>query len=254
MSQSLIMAQSKSRLDEELVAEGRGGCAQRRHKTTARQDVDRGPGTACSADTNSAPCPKMFPAQRRSLRKDAPCPKMFPRESFSLARQYCNVMSAGARCSGGSARQEVDRGPGDACIHRYTLMCKKCPVLRFANRIPCLGVICVIGMVAQCEGAGWTDATMSVMTGSTSVFPAPSGTGNIKVPDSLKVRYKQPEAYHPKLRFWFTPDVFEELNVADGTAVASWRNIANICHPAHSSAECTGSVLYLCCCLVGTIM
>ena len=233
-----------------------GGCAQRRRKPTARQDVVRGPGGACSADTSSAPCPKMFPAQRRSLRQDAPCPKMFPRESCSLAREYCNVMTAGAGVSGGSARQEVDRGPGDACIKRYTqrYTLKKCPVLRFENRIPFLGVICVIGMVARCEGAGWTDATMSVMTGSTSVFPAPSGTGNIKVPDSLKVRYKQPEAYHPKLRFWFTPDVFEELNVADGTAVASWRNIANICHPAHSSAECTGSVLYLCCCLVGTIM
>lgn len=36
--------------------------------------------------------------------------------------------------------------------------------------------------------------------------------------------------------------MFEEAGTADGASVASWRNVANICHPTHASGECTDSM------------
>ena len=115
------------------------------------------------------------------------------------------------------------------------------PAPRWADTLPrsASHVLLYSGMVGVCCAGGWTDATMSVMTGSESQFPTGSAVGNVQLPPTLKVRYKQPDAYHPKLRFWFTPDSFEQLGTADGTAVASWSNVANICYPGHASADCT---------------
>ena len=33
---------------------------------------------------------------------------------------------------------------------------------------------------------------------------------------------------HANLRFWFTPDSFEQDNVADDTPVETWRNVAQV--------------------------
>jgi hypothetical protein len=70
---------------------------------------------------------------------------------------------------------------------------------------------------------------MSVMTGSQDEYPFIQN--NVRFPETLKVRYKQPTAYHPKLRFWYTPDVFEDLNTADGTKVSLWKNVSVLCSP-----------------------
>ena len=37
-----------------------------------------------------------------------------------------------------------------------------------------------------------------------------------------------PDATHANLRFWFTPDSFEQDNVADDTPVETWRNVAQV--------------------------
>ena len=40
--------------------------------------------------------------------------------------------------------------------------------------------------------------------------------------------HKVPDATHANLRFWFTPDSFEQDNVADDTPVETWRNVAQV--------------------------
>jgi hypothetical protein len=118
-----------------------------------------------------------------------------------------------------------------------------CARRRWTNKRPphvvCIAIICMLGMAGKCYGQ-WTSSTMSVMTGSQSVFP-PVMAGN-GLPETLKVRYKYPNSLHPNLRFWFTPDTFEMSNTADNTLVSRWLNVANLCHPGHqSAAECTSA-------------
>eukprot|EP00286_Rhodomonas_abbreviata_P001437 CAMPEP_0181288776 /NCGR_PEP_ID=MMETSP1101-20121128/524_1 /TAXON_ID=46948 /ORGANISM="Rhodomonas abbreviata, Strain Caron Lab Isolate" /LENGTH=896 /DNA_ID=CAMNT_0023392943 /DNA_START=287 /DNA_END=2977 /DNA_ORIENTATION=+ len=103
-------------------------------------------------------------------------------------------------------------------------------------------LILVLALATTATHARWTSTSYSVMTGSDSTYPAPSSVGSVDLPDTLRTRYKQPESYHPNLRFWFTPDVFEEDNTADGAAVSTWRNVANICYKGHTSSECTTSM------------
>jgi hypothetical protein len=104
------------------------------------------------------------------------------------------------------------------------------------------GLILVTLCTPESVLAAWTDSStpLSVITGATSVFPAGSTVGGVKLPKTLQGKM-QPESFHPNLRFWFTPDAFEEANTADGTVVSSWRNVANICFTDHPSAECTSS-------------
>lgn len=101
--------------------------------------------------------------------------------------------------------------------------------------------VCLVGLLfLPISQTSWTSTSYSVMTGSDSVYGPGSSVGNIKLPSTLKTRYKQPESYHPNLRFWFTPDSFESTSTADGTAVGTWTNVANICYNGHpSSSECT---------------
>ena len=51
------------------------------------------------------------------------------------------------------------------------------------------------------EGA-WSDSSYSVMSGRDSYFAPATTVANIQLPDTLRTRYKQPEALHPNLRFW----------------------------------------------------
>ena len=91
----------------------------------------------------------------------------------------------------------------------------------------------------------WTNRSFSVMTGSQSIYPfRQAGTGMF--PKSLRpssvgagIGYTFPESQHPNLRFWFTPDVLEELNLDDGSDVKEWRNVASICYHGHPARECT---------------
>jgi len=145
------------------------------------------------------------------------------------------VVAAGARHCRGGANKGAHRRLGQAgrCVPAPRQHAPR--PLGFLH----LRIMCLVGTVGLCQAAGWTDASKSVMTGKTSEYPLHQN--NVKFPDSLTVRYKQPDAYHPKLRFWFTPDSFEDANTADGTKVALWKNVANICYPGHSSADCTVS-------------
>jgi len=86
----------------------------------------------------------------------------------------------------------------------------------------------------------WSDVSLSVITGSSSYFPPGSSVGGVKLPTTLTTRYKQPNAYHPNLRFWYTPDVFLRDKVASGSSVSEWQNVANICYngmPSTSSCS-----------------
>mmetsp|Transcript_88914 Transcript_88914/g.236969 ORF Transcript_88914/g.236969 Transcript_88914/m.236969 type:complete len:1183 (+) Transcript_88914:27-3575(+) len=67
----------------------------------------------------------------------------------------------------------------------------------------------------------WTDQTHSVIS-SAQTFFAP------QLPATLNAPHYAPDPTHPNLRFWFTPDSFEQDNTPDSTTVSKWRNVARI--------------------------
>jgi hypothetical protein len=99
---------------------------------------------------------------------------------------------------------------------------------------------------ADLVAAQWTSRNYSVVTGSRSIYPLRDGSPGVQLPPALRPEavgagpgYTFPESQHPNLRFWFTPEALEELNLASGARVTEWRNVANICYLGHSSTECT---------------
>ena len=165
-------------------------------------------------------------------------------------------------------RAGVARVRGDACFWRLAARCsggRALPflwtvlVLSWADLAPAQWtsrreikaihahpLYIVLYAWANLVAAQWTSGNYSVVTGSRSIYPLRDGSPGVQLPPALRPEalgagpgYTFPESQHPNLRFWFTPEALEELNLASGARVTEWRNVANICFLGHESKECT---------------
>jgi hypothetical protein len=78
----------------------------------------------------------------------------------------------------------------------------------------------VLGRLSEGQ---WTHQTKSVIAGTQTHFAR-------QLPESLRIdgMHRVPDPTHSNLRFWFTPDAFEQDNTPDDTPVALWRNVAQL--------------------------
>ncbi|EKX38196.1 hypothetical protein GUITHDRAFT_115740 [Guillardia theta CCMP2712] len=80
-------------------------------------------------------------------------------------------------------------------------------------------VLLCISMISYTD-AQWSNPIKSVISGVGTYFAR-------QLPKTLTGPFG-PDPTHPNLRFWFTPDTFEQDNVADNTPVETWRNVAQL--------------------------
>jgi len=87
-------------------------------------------------------------------------------------------------------------------------------------RVGFIVLVCHCISTIRLADAQWSNPIKSVISGTGTFFAR-------QLPKPLTSPFG-PDPTHPNLRFWFTPDSFEQDNVADNTPVETWRNVAQL--------------------------